>query len=42
LTMCKVVVIIKQFRELSLACLCDGSSVECATCAIDRRRENSG
>jgi len=26
LTMCKALVIIKQFCELSLACLCNGSS----------------
>jgi len=39
--MCKVVVIIKRFRELSLACLY-GSPVGCATCAGDRLRENLG
>ena len=38
----KVVDIIKQFRELSLACLCNGSPVGCATCAGDRLRGNLG
>ena len=42
LTMCERLVIIKRFREFSLACLCNGSPVGCATRADDRRRENLG
>jgi hypothetical protein len=42
LTMCKGVVIIKRFRELSLAMPVDGCSGGYATCVEDGIRENLG